>query len=168
MESEKPLEVTIKTKDQEVKFIGNVEEVTREVLTFLSQIYPQLTLISNLTLTIDNTELLEECKGVFAITNEGVVVIPSIDSLSDREQILLYLARAYFSYITKKSSSASITISELMDLVRKPAGTVAARLSEMVVEGMVIRVGKGEYRVTTLGLDRFRKNFLPKVKGINA
>jgi predicted transcriptional regulator of viral defense system len=43
-------------------------------------------------------------------------------------------------------------------------GTVAARLSELSNLGWVERVGRGEYRITTLGVQSFLDEVLPKIK----
>jgi hypothetical protein len=97
------------------------------------------------------------------LTPEGVVVTASVDQLTDRELILLHLSRVHFGYITKKLESERALIGELIAYTKKPAGTIAGRISEMSAEGLVERVGKGEYRITTYGLDSFIKNVLPKL-----
>jgi len=53
---------------------------------------------------------------------------------------------------------------DLIVATKKSAGTVAGRLSELCGESLAERKGKGEYRVTTLGMHLFREQVLPKLK----
>ncbi|MBS7623072.1 hypothetical protein KEJ39_05285 [Candidatus Bathyarchaeota archaeon] len=137
--------------------------MVREVISFITENIPRLEFVSKLTLTVDEEKFLESCSNIMKLTPEGVVVTASVDQLTDRELILLHLSRAHFGYITKKLDSERALIGELIAYTKKPAGTIAGRISEMSAEGLVERVGKGEYRITTYGLDSFIKNVLPKL-----
>ncbi len=161
---EESLEVTVKSKEGEIKLVGNPESIIRGLLSFFSKVYPQVDLVSKLTLTVDTEQLLRECEGALAITPEGVVVTGTTTALTDKELILLHLARAYLAHIVGKSSKDSMLIGDVINAIRKPAGTIAGRLSEMSLEEHVARIGKGEYKITTFGLDYFRKTVLPKLK----
>jgi len=57
-----------------------------------------------------------------------------------------------------------LLIGDLIGATKRSAGTVAGRLSEMCSEGLVDRIGKGEYKATTYGLDYFMKNIIPSIK----
>lgn len=164
--SSEEIEITVKTKDGEFKFTGDAKKVTSSFLDFLWKTYPQLDLISRVSMTTDVKELLQQCEGVFAVTPEGVVVTCPTDNLADRDLILLHLAKAYFANIVGKSRSDSVMLSDIINAIRKPAGTVAGRFSELSLEEMVLRVGKGEYRITTLGLSHFLKSIVPKLKEV--
>jgi len=163
LSEDKQLEVTIKYKDLEKTVRGDANEVIREVISFISESIPKLEFISKLTLTIDEEKLLESCSRIMKLTPEGVVVTVSVDQLTDRELILLHLSKVHFGYIAKNLDSDRALIGDLIAYTKKPAGTVAGRISEMSAEGMVERVGKGEYRITTYGLDSFIQNILPKL-----
>lgn len=133
------------------------------MISFITESIPRLDFVSKLTLTVDEEQFLESCSRIMKLTPEGVVVTASVDQLTDRELILLHLSRVHFGYITKKLESERALIGELIAYTKKPAGTIAGRISEMSAEGLVERVGKGEYRITTYGLDSFIKNVLPKL-----
>jgi len=159
-----PLEVTIRYGSMEKKISGVPEDVAKAVLSFLTSIIPQLELASRLVLSADLTKIAEACVGVIAITPEGVVVTVSTEGLSDRELLLLHLAEQKIAEMTGKSQSDSVQVSDLTAATKRSSGTVAGRLSELCTESLVERKGKGEYRVTTLGLQLFQEQVLSKLK----
>ncbi len=159
-----PLEVTIKYGTLEKKIAGPPDQVAKETYAFLLKVIPELDLASQLALSVDVKELARACEGVVAVTPEGLVITVPVDSLADRELVLLHLAKARIAQILGKSDNDLIQSSELIAATKKTAGTVAGRLSELCGESLAERKGKGEYRVTTLGLHVFREQVLPKLK----
>lgn len=159
------IEVEIRYRDIEKTIRGNPEDVFRGVFQFLSETIPALDVVSKITLTVNFADFLKEAAGVFAVTPEGVVVLTPPEALTDRELVLLYLVRGKVAYETGRSERETLLASDLISLTGKGSGTVAGRLSELSGEGLVERIGKGEYRVTTFGLHRFRQDVLPKLKG---
>ena len=158
------LEVAIKYGSVEKKITGSPNQVAQEVLKFLTQAIPQLELASRLALSVDITQLAEACQGILAVTPEGVVVTVPIESLADRELILLHLAKARIAQMLGKSENDTVQTAELIAATKRTSGTVAGRLSELCTENLAERRGKGEYKVTTLGLHIFREQVLPKLK----
>jgi len=159
-----PLEVTIRYGFLEKKIIGKPDQVALDVLAFLNSTIPQLELASRLNLSVDLKDLATECEGVLAVTPEGVVVTVPVDSLADRELVLLHLAKASVAQMLGKSQKDLVQSADLVAATKKSAGTVAGRLSELCGENLAERKGKGEYRITTLGLHVFREQVLPKLK----
>ena len=159
-----PLEVIIKYGTLEKKITGQPNQVAQEVLSFLNKAIPQLELASHLSLSVDVNELAKACEGILAVTPEGVVVTVPIDQLADRELLLLHLAKARIAQMLGKSDKDLVQSADLIVATKKSAGTVAGRLSELCGESLAERKGKGEYRVTTLGLHLFREQVLAKLK----
>jgi hypothetical protein len=159
------VEVTIRYRDVEKTIRGNPEEVFRGVFQFLSETIPALDVVSRITLTVNFADFLREAAGVFAVTPEGVVILTPLEALTDRELVMLNLVRAKVAFETGRSEKETLLASDLISFTGKGSGTVAGRLSELSGEGLVERTGKGEYRVTTFGLHRFRQDVLPKLKG---
>lgn len=158
------LEVIIKYDSIEKKITGPPNLVAQEVLKFLTQAIPQLQLASQLALSVDIIQLAEACQGVFAVTPEGVVVTVPIEGLADRELILLHLAKARVAQMLGKSERDTVQTADLIAATKRTSGTVAGRLSELCTETLAERRGKGEYKVTTLGLHIFREQVLPKLR----
>lgn len=159
-----PLEVIIKYGTLEKKITGPSDQVAKEVLSFLNKVIPQLELASHLSLSVDINELAKACEGLLAVTPEGVVVTVPVDKLADRELLLLYLAKASIAQMLGKADKDLVQSADLIVATKKSAGTVAGRLSELCGESLAERKGKGEYRVTTLGLHLFREQVIPKLK----
>jgi len=158
------IEVTIRYRDVEKTIKGTPEDVFRGVFQFLSETIPALAVVSKITLTVNFADFLKDAAGVFAVTPEGVVILTPLEALTDRELVLLYLVRAKVGFETGRSEKETLLASDLISFTGKGSGTVAGRLSELSGEGLVERTGKGEYRVTTFGLHRFRQDVLPKLK----
>jgi hypothetical protein len=165
MSDQTQVEVTIRYRDLEKTIKGNPDDVFRGVFQFLSETIPAFDIVSKVTLAVNFAEFLKEAAGVFAVTPEGVVVLTPPEALTDRELVLLYLVRAKVAFETGRSDKETLLASDLISFTGKGSGTVAGRLSELSGEGLVERIGKGEYRVTTFGLHRFQRDVLPKLKG---
>lgn len=164
MTIDQTVEVSVKFRDMEKKIVGDVDTVQRELYAFFSSVLPTMSLASRISLTVDSGRFLESCEGVFAVTPEEVATVGDTNALSDRELVLLHLAKARFGYLTKKLETDTVRIGDLIDRTKSGAGTIAGRLSELCSEGLSERMGKGEYRITTLGLDHFLKTVQSKVK----
>jgi len=165
LSEERKIEVYIKYKDFEKKIVGNADEVLKELISFLTQIYPKLELAEKLSLTVDVNELITAFQGIIAVTPEGIVTLANVEALPDKELILFHLVKTKVSRLLGKSEKESLLISDILSSTKHSVGSIAGRLSELCSEGFVERVGKGEYRVTTYGLDYFLKNVIPKLKG---
>jgi len=159
-----PLEVTIRYGELEKKISGPPEQVTQEVISFLTSVVPQLDLASRLTLSADINELAKESEGILASTPEGLVVMVPTDKLADRELVMLHLARARIAQMLGKSDKDTVQSADLAAAAKRSSGTVAGRLSELCSEGLAERKGKGEYRATTLGLRFYGEQIIPKLR----
>lgn len=162
--SQEELEVHVKYLGLEKTIRGNANQVLRELIKFFSEVLPAFKLTSKLTLTVNLEELLKACEGIIAITDEGVVVTAPTEKLPDKDLILLHLAMARLAYDIGRSERDTMFISDILSTTRRSPGTIAGRLSELTSEGLVNRVGKGEYKITTLGLDHFIKSIILKLK----
>ncbi len=164
MSKEEKLEASVKYGQLESHFTGTVDEVIRGVIKFISEVCPAYDLASRLVVTVDIEKLIEDMEGVIAITDEGLIsTIPS-GILSDKEAIRLQLIKAYLGYRLAKRDKETMSLGDLITETQGKPGAVAGRLSEMVGENLVKRVGRGEYKITTLGIKDFCDTVLPKIK----
>jgi len=143
--------------------------VIKAIFGFISKAYPAYETVSRLTLTVDLEELLKELEGIVAFTPEGAVIPISKDrlgKLSIRELIALHLTKAFVGNQLGKADKSSLSVDELLTAIGGRIGAMAGRLSEMVNEELVERVGRGEYRITTYGLKQFQTAILPKIRQV--
>jgi len=164
--SKETVEVTVRYRDMQKTVTGAADDVIRELLLFFSKIFPQLELISKISLSVDLNEFLKACDGIIALTPEGMAVVADTDHLKDKELIMLHLAKTRAGHMLGKLEKDTLRLNDLVIAAKSKAGTVAGRLSEMCSEGIVERLAKGEYRATTSGLDYFIKNITPKLKSL--
>jgi hypothetical protein len=156
------IEVTVRHNGSETKVIGNPENVVRELVIFFSKVYPSLELASKLVLSVDNTEFLQGCSGVLAYSPEGLVILKDTTTLKDRELMMMYVAGARMLYLMGKRENDSISLDELAKITGRVTGTIAGRLSELVREQLIERIGKGSYRLTTMGQRVVIQTLMPK------
>lgn len=156
------LEITVKHQGVENKIIGTPDGVIRELLSYFSKVYPSLELTSKLVLTVDNAEFLQSVSGTLASSQEGLVVLKEVSGLRDKELMMLHLAGAKLLNLLGKKDNDNISLDEITKATGRSTGTVAGRLSELCNEQLVERVGKGSYRLTTMGARVVIKNVMPK------
>jgi hypothetical protein len=156
------VEVILKHSGIENRIIGTPETVLREVLTYFSKVYPAVDLASKILLTPDNTQFLQSCAGVLAVSPEGLVVLRNVSDLKDKELMILYLAGSRLMFLTGKKDVDSLSLDELTRVTGRATGTVAGRLSELTNDQLVERVGKGSYKLTTMGARVAVRNVLSK------
>src|SRR5438445_4163 len=80
------------------------------------------------------------------------------DDLRDRKALYLDSENS-----TGKKESDTLSLDEITKTTGRSTGTVAGRLSELCNEQLVERVGKGSYRLTTMGTRVVIKNLMPRV-----
>jgi hypothetical protein len=156
------VEVTVRLNGAETKVIGNPENVVRELVIFFSKAYPSLELVSKLVLSVDTAEFLQSCEDVLAFSPEGLVILKDTETLKDRELMMLHVAGARMFYLMGKKDSDSISLDELAKTTGRVTGTIAGRLSELVREQLIERIGKGSYRLTTMGQRIVIQTLMPK------
>ncbi len=155
--------VILKHRDFEQTLTGDPESILREITSYFSRLYPKLEILARLTLSIDDSEFLQSCAGVLAATSEGVAILKDVDKLRDKDLLALQLAGARLLYLLKRKDADAMSLEELTRVTGKPTGTVAGRMNELGKDQLVDRVGKGEYRLTTMGVRAFMRTLIPKL-----
>jgi len=157
------IEVVLKHSGVENRIIGSPETVLRELLSYFSKVYPSIELVSKLVLSVDSLEFLQSCTGVLAVSPEGLVVLKNLRDLKDKELMMIHLAGSRLQHQMGKKESDTLSLDEITKTTGRSTGTVAGRLSELCNEQLVERVGKGSYRLTTMGTRVVIKNLMPRV-----
>jgi len=146
------------------EFSGTVEDVTRGLLKFVMELYPEIRLVRNLSLSLDLEKVSEALKGLIAINPEPVI-LADIGGLTVSESCLLALTTRYLAYMFGKSDKPSISLEELSKQLAKSRKTLSARLSELLNRQLVEKLERGEYKITLKGLNVFISDVVPKIRG---
>jgi hypothetical protein len=157
------IEVVLKHSGVENRIIGSPETVVRELLSYFSRVYPSVELVSKLVLSVDSVEFLQSCTGILAVSPEGLVVLKDLKDLKDKELMMIHLAGSRLQHQMGRKESDTLSLDEITKTTGRSTGTVAGRLSELCNEQLVERVGKGSYRLTTMGTRVVIKNLMPRV-----
>jgi hypothetical protein len=157
------IEVVLKHSGVENRIIGSPETVLRELLSYFSKVYPSIELVSKLVLSVDSVEFLQSCSGVLGVSPEGLVVLRDLKDLKDKELMMIHLAGSRLQHQMGRKESDTLSLDEITKTTGRSTGTVAGRLSELCNEQLVERVGKGSYRLTTMGTRVVIKNLMPRV-----
>lgn len=157
------VELTLRHNGVENKIIGSPDGVVRELLAYFSKVYPSLEITSKLVLSVDNSEFLQSCTGALAASPEGLAILRDTSQLKDKELMLLHLSGSKLMHLLSRKETDTVSLDELTRATGKTTGTVAGRLSELTNEQLVERVGKGSYRLTTMGARTVVKTIMPKL-----
>ena len=155
--------VHVKYMDIEQTFTGNINQVWTGVNRFFSELIPTVQMVKKVLITVELEKLIEDCKNIIGITSEGPILLLSKQKLSDSETLTSCLVA---SYIGNKLgiSKPFLTKEELKIALRKNSKITSTRLGELCREGYVTKIDDYNYRMTTLGIRRFQKEILPKIR----
>lgn len=159
----KDLQVYVKYDQFEQDFEGPVDTVLRALIAFLDKAYPGLEILSQVRLTVDLQELVEEMKDVIAIAPSGPVVL-SKKRLTVKELIGLNLIGAFVGFKLNLAGKASLSLDKLVTLTGKTKGSVSGALTPMVNDRLVEKPEKGEYEISLQGVKHFIDEVFPKLK----
>jgi hypothetical protein len=157
------IEVTLRHSGVENRIIGSPESVLKEVIAYFSKAYPSIEIVSKLILTVDASEFLQSCTGVLAASPEGLAIMRDLKDLKDKELLMIHLAGSRLLFQLGKRENDNLSLDEITKTTGRSTGTVAGRLSELCNEQLVERVGKGSYRLTTMGTRVVMRNLMPRV-----
>jgi hypothetical protein len=142
-------------------FEGSPEAVSVAFLDFLNKAYPAFKLASRLIFKPDVIQLAQALEGVIEYSSDGLL-LTSGDLTSD-EAIVLTLLGVYVGRKLGVSVEASVSVTHIATASGKASKTVLNQLKGMIDNGLVERVGRGEYQITSQGIKR-AENVLHDVK----
>ncbi len=164
MSKEDKIEMILRYRGMEIKLIGYPNEVTKSFLEFMSKMLPAYDIANRLVMSVNLDKLVHDLEGIVALTPEGIIVTASRDNLGERETILLFLLKTNLGYQLGRLEEDSLSLTDILTETGGKPSTIAARLSELVSQGWVDRVGRGQYRITTFGVRSFQETVLPKMR----
>jgi len=152
MSSQSNLKVHVEFGDAKADFEGNPDEVSKAFLTFLNKIYPAFELAQRLTFNPDLAKLTEGLVGILEFAPEGAFLV--FTELPAEEAIILSLIGVYIGNRLGRITNDAVSANGLSKMTGKALKTMSNQLAWMVDDGLVERVGRGEYRITSIGIKR--------------
>lgn len=159
----KEIQIYVKHNQFEEDFKGPVDQVLRALIAFLDKIYPGLEILSEVQLTVDLQELIEQMRDIIAIAPSGPVILCK-KKLTIRELIGLNLIGTFVGYKLNFMEKASLSLDELVSLTGKTKGGISGTLTGMVNGRLVEKPEKGQYKISLFGIKRFMDEVFPKLK----
>jgi Mn-dependent DtxR family transcriptional regulator len=130
---------------------GSVEEAIREIVSFLSKVCPTYDVASKIIYAPDYTEILNDLSEIVNLTPNGELIllkqIPSTD-----EAIGVLLLTVEVAYKLGKRYSNALSAEELTKILGKAEKTIRNTIAEMIKAGLIERIEKGMYHITTVGI----------------
>ena len=163
MGDEDRIVVHVRYRDVEQVFEGPVEEVWRAVNKFFSELIPIFRLVGEAVLTIDLADLIEELKDLVSLSDGRIIILADKKELPDKDVLLLGLLGAYIGHRIGALPKETLSSSELREMLEKTAKITSTRLGELRKSGWIEKTDRGEYRITPLGIFKFREKRLPKI-----
>jgi len=135
---------------------GSVEEAIREIVSFLSKVCPTYDVASKIIYAPDYTEILNDLSEIVNLTPNGELIllkqIPSTD-----EAIGVLLLTVEVAYKLGKRYSNALSAEELTKILGKAEKTIRNTIAEMIKAGLIERIEKGMYHITTVGIKEVRE-----------
>ncbi|MEM2942803.1 MAG: hypothetical protein QXT81_05225 [Candidatus Bathyarchaeia archaeon] len=151
MSQESKLKVQIEHRGIRHTIEGEPEKVLRAINQYISEIYPAYDIVSRLIYSPDYLTLLDEVSSFINLTKDGQPILLRSDLPTDQAVAAILLAiQAAFKLGTRAGDDAQVA--EIAKATGKAQKTIQNTLTEMSRAGIVERIGKGSYRLTTAGL----------------
>ena len=113
---------------------------------------------------VEFEKLVPKVKQIVKIKPDGTpVIICDMTKLSRQEQIFAYLTGKFFAKLVETSQKNSAHVKEIAEYLRIESNIVAARLVELRDHRHVEQVGRGEYKISTVSLEKSLDQILKKI-----
>ena len=136
-------------------FEGSPDDVIRALMISLNRIYPSLEMMQKLTFQPDLISLTDDLTGLVKFAPEGLLVL--VGEVPAEEAIIISLIGSYVGYRLGKVDVDTESALVLSKTTGKALKTISNQLAWMIDDGLVERVDRGSYRITSLGITRFER-----------
>ena len=163
-EQPEKVSVQLKYRDVEKTFSASPEDAWLLLGKFFSEFLPSFEVASKLLLSVDLQQLVKDCEGLIAFSQEGANLLVSKSRLTDNETLLLWLLAGYLGHKLGMMDNDAVSKEELQTKLGKSGKITSTRLGELVKSDLITKTADEKFRVTTLGVVQMQKDLLSKIK----
>ncbi len=149
------LRVHVEYGEFKINFDGSPEVVSIAFIDFLNKVYPAFKLANRLVFKPDLIKLAQALEGVIEYSSDGLILIPG--DLTSEEAIMLSLLGVYVGNKLGLSTEESVSVTQIATVSGKALKTILNKLKGKIDDGLVERVGRGEYKIKSLGIKEAKK-----------
>ena len=158
------VEVSLKYKGVEKSFSAPLEEMWLLLSKLFSEFLPSFEIANKLLLSVDLQQLVKDCEGLVAFSNEGPNLLVPKSRLTDNETLLLWLLAVYLGHKLGLIESDAMSKDELQVKLGKSSKITSTRLGELVKSDMIMKTREEKFSITTFGVTQMQKDLLQKIK----
>lgn len=149
------LKVHVEFGELKEDFEGNPNEVVRAFLISITSVYPSLELAKKLVFQPNLSRLGDSLVGLVKFAPEGLLFLAG--EVPSEEAIMISLVGSYVGYRLGKVDNDTDSANGLAKITGKALKTISNQLACVIDDGLVERVERGRYRITSLGIIRFEQ-----------
>lgn len=147
------LHIALSYGELRAEFEGEPGEAVRFLIRFIEDNLPSYSLARRIALSMDVERLISALEEYVGYSEaDGFFFKPSFRDLPYSDQILVFLAKRHVEHMWGYAKSPSVGMKEITDELGMGKGTSSARLTELLRKGLVKRLERGDYAITTSGL----------------
>lgn len=147
--------ISVSYGDVKAEFKGPPETVLLSVNEFIAKQVPAIDLAHKIYVNYSTQDLIRMFSDHVKVTPEGPRVWSEGQKLSDKDVVALQLVASKIGFETGKTTSASLSLSDIQSFSSLNPKSVSSRLSELSKAGCVERDSSEQsvrYRITTQGI----------------
>ncbi|MEM2088227.1 MAG: hypothetical protein QXF52_06060 [Thermoproteota archaeon] len=146
------IRLEIPDRNIRVEFTGDENTVMRDMMKFLTSVYPKLAIVEKIVYTPDLEALLSAISPHIKISG-GEIILLGEEGKTTESKILYLLAGCYaasrFGLREKSSMSAEEMVKNVANTSKK---TIQNTLVDLVKKGLVLRQARGMFEISVKGM----------------
>lgn len=146
------LRLEIPDKNIRVEFAGDEETVMRDLMKFLTKVYPHLTIVEKIVYTPDLEALLSKISSHIKISSDEIILLGE-ESKTTESKILYLLVGCYVASRFGLREKSSMSVEEMVKAVTNTSKkTIQNTLVDLVKKGLVLRQARGMSEISVKGI----------------
>lgn len=146
------IRLEIPDKNIRIEFTGEEDIAVRDLLKFLTNVYPRLTIAEKIVYTPDLETLLSAVSPHIKISGREIILLEE-EGKTTESKILYLLAGCYVASRFGLREKSSMSVEEMVRIVTNISKkTIQNTLVDLVKKGLVLRQVRGMFEITVKGI----------------